>query len=234
MQFAPIANSGYCHCCRSNTIFQSEQEWLRDNYVCLKCRSIPRQRHLQMVLDRYFVGWEKSNVHESSVSNDFLSKYCAQYSTSQYFADVAPGATNGDGEMCQNLEGMSFADNTFDLFITQDVFEHVFDPASAAREVMRVLKPGGAHVFTAPKHRDLVRTHARAKLEVGKVVNIMPEVYHGNPVGGGRALVTWDYGSDFEHLFSGWCGYPMTTYLTKDRTLGLDGEFLEVFVVKKF
>ncbi len=32
--------------------------------------------------------------------------------------------------------------------LTQDVFEHLFDPAAAFREIARTLQPGGAHVFT--------------------------------------------------------------------------------------
>jgi len=36
------------------------------------------------------------------------------------------------------------------LHLTQDVFEHMFDPAAAFREIVRTLQPGGAHVFTTP------------------------------------------------------------------------------------
>ena len=57
--------------------------------------------------------------------------------------------------------------------------------------------------------------------------------YHGSPVGDGQALVTWSYGQDFEALYSGWSGCPVVTHLNRDRSLGLDGEFLEVFVAKK-
>ena len=60
-----------------------------------------------------------------------------------------------------------------------------------------------------------------------------PPEYHGNPVGDDRALVTWDYGDDFEILLWHWCGCPTTTYVTSDRALGLDGEYLEVFVTRK-
>jgi hypothetical protein len=58
-------------------------------------------------------------------------------------------------------------------------------------------------------------------------------MFHGNPVGDGRSLVTWDYGDDFEDLLTKWSGYPVKTYVTRDRNLGLDGEYLEVFVCRK-
>lgn len=206
--------------------------WLRDNYICTKCFSIPRQRHLQLILDSYFKGWEALSIHESSPSNDLISKYCSAYSSSQYFEGVELGSMN-NGSRCENLEQLSFSDNTFDIFVTQDVFEHVFNPDDAAREIMRVLKSGGAHVFTAPKHKEIQKSYPRAKLENGNISYLMEAMYHGNPVGDGRALVTWDYGDDFERLIFEWSKFATTTYVTRDRNLGIDGEFLDVFVTKK-
>lgn len=52
--------SGYCHCCRQETIFKITGSWLRDQFICTKCSSIPRQRHIQYVLDNFFKGWEKN------------------------------------------------------------------------------------------------------------------------------------------------------------------------------
>src|SRR5690606_19255497 len=119
------------------------------------------------------------------------------------------------------------------IFITQDVFEHLFNPDKAAKEIMRVLKPGGAHIFTAPKHKDLRESSPRARLENGREIYLKEKEYHGNPVGDGRSLVTWDYGDDFEVLLYSWCTSPTSTYITRDRSLGLDGEYLEVFVTRK-
>ncbi|MDD4913597.1 MAG: class I SAM-dependent methyltransferase [Methylococcales bacterium] len=227
-----IANGGYCHCCRTETIFKSSNSWLRDYYICKNCKSIPRQRHLQFILDKYFIGWEDLKLHESSPSNDLISRYCKSYSTSQFFSDVSYGA-EVKGVRCENLESLTFADNTFDIFITQDVFEHIFNPNLAASEIMRVLKPGGAHVFTAPKHKGILKSYPRAKLVNGQVVNILDEQFHGNPIGDGRSLVTWDYGDDFECFLFEWTKCPTTTYVTRDRRLGIDGEYLEVFVTRK-
>ncbi|MGH8487345.1 MAG: class I SAM-dependent methyltransferase [Gammaproteobacteria bacterium] len=44
---------------------------------------------------------------------------------------------------CENLEEQTFHDEFFDLVITQDVFEHVFHPDLAIREIARTLRPGG-------------------------------------------------------------------------------------------
>lgn len=226
------ANSGFCHTCRKTTSFVEHGEWLRDHYLCSGCGSIPRQRHVQWVLDKYFPGWEGLTIHESSPSNHYIAQLCPAYSVSQYFEKAKKGRVV-NGTRCEDLESLTFADETFDLFITQDVFEHIFHPDQAAREIMRVLKPGGAHIFTAPKHKGLMKSYPRARLSGVRVEYLMEEVYHGNPVGDGKALVTWDYGDDFEFLMNRWCHYPTVTYLTRDRELGLDGEFLEVFVTRK-
>lgn len=226
-------NSGYCHCCRNNVEFSSLEIWLRGHYRCSQCQSIPRQRHLQYVLDRFFPGWETKKIHESSPSNDFISRYADKnYSFSYFFDDVEPGQLYNNAR-CENLEKLTFSDETFDIFITQDVFEHIFNPDKASREIMRVLKYGGAHIFTVPKHKSIRNSYPRAVLEQGRIQYIRDEQYHSNPIGDGRSLVTWDYGDDFEFLLHKWCGFPTVAYVLRDEMLGIDGEYLEVFVTRK-
>jgi SAM-dependent methyltransferase len=232
-EFEPFVTHGYCHCCRSEVDFEGRLWWLRDHFMCTRCGSIPRQRHLMHVLDRLLPDWTSREVHESSPSAPYLAQLCSAYSSSQWLPGVAMGAVV-EGIRCENLEAMTFPDGAFDVFVTQDVMEHVFDPGRAASEVMRVLRPGGLHVFTAPKHAGLGLSRARARIDgAGQVEYLDEALYHGNPVGDGRALVTWDYGADFEHLLNEWSGYPVATYVTRDRGLGLDGEYLEVFVMRK-
>jgi ubiquinone/menaquinone biosynthesis C-methylase UbiE len=51
---------------------------------------------------------------------------------------------------------LPFGDQQFDLVISNAVFEHLYDPFGAAREIYRVMKPGGALVgevaFLEPFH----------------------------------------------------------------------------------
>jgi SAM-dependent methyltransferase len=232
LNLPPNKNSGYCHCCRHDTVFTAHGDWLRDTYLCDKCGSIPRQRAIQYILDRYFTNWTYLNIHESSPSNEYISQWCSSYSSSQYLEGVALGSVV-DVVRCENLEKLTFADETFDLVITQDVMEHVNTPQKAFNSIMRVIKRGGAHVFTAPKHRGLLTSYPRILVTENEIVHIKEPEYHGSPVGDGRVLVTWDYGDDFESLVTEWAGCPIQTYVTRDRALGLDGEYLEVFVMKK-
>jgi SAM-dependent methyltransferase len=128
---------------------------------------------------------------------------------------------------------LTFPEASYDIFITQDVLEHVFHPDKALAEIMRVLRSGGIHIFTTPKHKHLLKSHPRAKLVNGTVRHLVEPNYHGNPIGDGRSLVTWDYGADFDDLIQQWSGYNTCSLTIRDRSRGIDGEYLDVFVTLK-
>ena len=61
-------------------------------------------------------------------------------------------------ELLEDLENMTFEDETVDLITTQDVFEHLFDPQRSFSEVARTLKPeGGGQHRTSERSRNDVR-----------------------------------------------------------------------------
>jgi hypothetical protein len=227
-----IQNAGYCAICMEEATFSSQEEWLRDNYFCEKCKSIPRQRAIVHVLSYFRPDWRLMQMHESSPTVPFFAQQCTAYSNSFFYED-APVGTYKDGNRCENLEALTFPDESFDLFITQDVLEHVFHPDRALAEIMRVLRPGGAHVFTAPKNKHLLKSYRRAAFVNGRVEHIHEPNYHGNPIGDGRSLVTWDYGADFDDLIQEWSGYCTSNFIIRDRSLGIDAECLDVFVTQK-
>jgi SAM-dependent methyltransferase len=229
-------NRGYCPICESTALFVQKDDWLRDFYICRKCNSIPRQRAIVSVLNQFFPEWKNAKIHESSpggASSDLIKKHCSQYIPSQFFPDVPLGQLK-DGMRCENLEKMTFADSSLDLVISQDVFEHVMHPADAFKDISRVLKPGGAHVFTMPWYPHLAKTVQRARQnENGAIEYLQEAVYHGNPIDVKGSLVTYDWGADFVDFVYANSGMSTTVYLAKDRTMGLDGEFLEVFISRK-
>ena len=57
---------------------------------------------------------------------------------------ASANTVNGDGTR------LPFPDGTFDRIICSEVMEHIPDDAAAARELARVLKPGGTLAVTVP------------------------------------------------------------------------------------
>jgi SAM-dependent methyltransferase len=117
------------------------------------------------------------------------------YNCSEYFDDIPNGYRNKDGILCENLQDLSFPDETFDLVITQDVLEHVDRPEKVFSEIYRVLKPGGYHIFTIPYHESNP-TLRRIVVENGEKIHKYSPVYHGDPLREQGALVFTDFGSD--------------------------------------
>jgi len=123
----------------------------------------------------------------------------SKYTCSEYFFDVTPGSLNEAGIRCEDLQNLSFSSNSFDLVITQDVFEHIADPEKAFSEIRRVLKPAGYHIFTVPFHEGK-KSLKRAKIENDKEVYLLPRVYHIDPLRKDGGLVYTDFGEDLIEL----------------------------------
>jgi SAM-dependent methyltransferase len=231
------ANTGVCPICERPVRFVKRHTWLRDHYRCSSCNSIPRYRALIDTIKRFYSNYESLVVHESSpnlgASSNFLKARCKGYSSSQLFDDV-PRGTFKDGHRSEDLSALTFSDESFDLLITQDVFEHVMEPEKAFKEIARVLKPGGAHIFSMPWYPELKTSRRRAKVENASIIFLEDPIYHGNPVDREKgSLVTFDWGQDFIDVIHKASGMYTTIYLQRDINKGLDGEFLEIFISRK-
>ena len=100
-----------------------------------------------------------------------------------YRFDDTPLGSMKAGIPCEDLQRRTFADDSCDVFITGDVLEHGFHSHRALSETMRVLRPGGTHVLTAPKHKNLLRGARRAGLDDnGEVTHLATPEYHRNPI----------------------------------------------------
>lgn len=227
-------NSGFCPTCEREVTFVARDTWFRDHYLCPSCGSKPRERALMRALEMYFPDWKLKLIHESSPINRGASvriaRECMNYMPSQLFSDIQPGATK-NGVRCENLEHLTFPDESIDIHITQDVMEHVFNPSLVFREIARTLKPGGAHIFTVPivnKHKP---SQVRARVaENGQIVHLQPAIYHGNPLSRDGALVTMDWGFDIcRHIFE---ASGLFTYVVHidDLSRGIRAEYIEVLI----
>lgn len=228
--------SGRCPTCDHEARFDAYDPWFRDFFACTRCGSIPRERALMLTIERWFPKWRQAVIHESSPcargASARLARECARYVGSQWFPQ-APTGEQVSGMRNENLERLSFPDESIDLHVTQDVFEHVLDPEAAFREVARTLRPGGMHVFTVPIVNKHLPTSVRARMEGGALRHLAPEQYHGNPVGDGRALVTVDWGYDICELIHRSCGLYTHMIQIDDLSHGIRAEYIEVLVTVK-
>jgi SAM-dependent methyltransferase len=232
-----LKNKGYCPTCDSKVTFIANNSHLRDHYVCNKCGSIPRERALMTVIEMFYPNWQDLIIHESSPgargASARLAAHCKGYLTSQFFPGQALGALV-DGMRNENLEAMTFADESADLLITQDVMEHIFNPSKTWQEIARTLKPGGAHIFTTPLVNKMKPSATRANLdENGQIVHVLPPVYHLNPINAKGSLVTVDWGFDIcQYIFAASGLFTQIIYI-EDISRGIRAEINEVLVTFK-
>ncbi len=165
---------------------------------CLRCGASATTLSLASVLRAERPGFAAGRVYELSSRGplfEFLRREVADLTFSEYFDGVAPGEYR-DGVQCQDVARLTFADGSFDLVTSTEVFEHVPDDRRGFAEVRRVLRPGGAFLFTVPIE-NAERTVERAVLERGAVRHLLPPAYHDDRIRGrGSVLVFRDYGRD--------------------------------------
>jgi SAM-dependent methyltransferase len=235
-----LESRGVCPICETRVVFQARDSWLRDHFLCSGCGSIPRERALMQVIKTYYPNYRELVVHESSPchrgASPKLRAECAGYSASQYFPDIRPGETHPIYKyQCQDLESLTFADASIDLFITQDVMEHIFDSEKAYREIARVLKPGGSHIFTVPLINKEKPSECWASKGRDNEINYhhQPE-YHGNPVDEKGSLVTMHWGYDLADFIVTRAGTPTTIVVIDNLEMGIRAEYIEVLVSRKY
>jgi len=228
---------GQCPTCNGDTVFRAKYDWFRDHLLCAHCGSVPRERALMLTIERFFPRWRELVIHESSPGNRGasvrLAKECPGYFGSQFYPDLPAGSTERNWR-CENLEALSFADESVDLHVTQDVLEHVFDPARVFQEVARTLKPGGAHVFTVPLVNKAAPSRRRAEIAPdGSIRHLEPPQFHGNPIDHSGSLVTMDWGYDITAFIHATSGLFTHVIHIDDLSHGIRAEFIEVLVTVK-
>lgn len=134
----------------------------------------------------------------------------------------------------ENLEKQTFFDEIFDVVITLDVMEHVFQPDKVYQEIYRTLTKGGYYIHTFPIRKWITDASIqRAKLGPrGRIKFLVdPPEYHGSPTG--ESLVTYDYGYDVAHQIAEWAPFDVRISRYWDQHHGIIGEYTEVIVCKK-
>jgi len=197
----------------------------------------PRERALMHVLNDVAPDWRTKAIHESSPIERGVSvrlrNECQAYTQTQFYPGVTLGVVH-DGFRCEDLERQTFDDAVFDIVITLDVFEHLFDPAAAHREIWRTLRDGGVHIFTTPVAGSMPTSSRLAdRSEDGSVTYLVPPSYHENPVSDGKSLVTFLYGYDIADMIVEAAPFDVEIRRFNSKGLGIIGAFTEVIIARK-
>lgn len=232
-----LAHKGYCPCCDKIVTFEAFNSWLRDSLICPNCLSIPRERALMVTIEKHFPNWPELDIHESSPAargtSNKLKAHCKKYISSQYYPNQPFGAIIDN---CRNedLERQTFSDSVFDIVVTQDVMEHIYNPERAFSEIARTLKKGGCHIFTVPIINKHCKTEVWAtKGNAGNPVFLKSPEYHGNPVDPKGSPVTMHWGFDIVDFIKEKSGLITTIEYINNLEFGIRAEFIEVLVSKK-
>lgn len=195
------ARIAYCLVCGRVGRFAIEHDNLRETARCSHCGAINRQRQiayvicasLSEVLGRRVTSLRQLaacdgdriviyNTETAGPVHAALSK-ARQYLCSEY---VGPEFSSGavvNGVPHQDLMRLSYPDDSIDLVLSSDVFEHIPRPYLAHGEVYRVLRQGGRHIFTVPFYQTEFADETRAVVqEDGTPLFVKAPLYHHDPI----------------------------------------------------
>lgn len=174
----------HCVCCERTTWFLVSGPQSR-SIRCLGCRATAISLALLDRVRRLPLDPQRSHAYELSyhgVVFDWLRKRYARFTWSEYFGPNAPAVVNGTRN--EDVQRLTFADGTFDLVTSTEVFEHVPDYRCGFREVRRVLREGGWFVLTVPLF-DEAHTLCECRLRADGSLDWQAEPeYHDSRVSG--------------------------------------------------
>ena len=221
----PILDLPQCYICGASYKFPNPDTVtnFRETRLCHNCGGSKRKIDLARVLLKV-IGSDASCLSEASDDLQKLKIYLLEsrgpihavlssspnFICSEYWDDMPAGGTRSNAR-CEDVQNLTFPDASFDIVITQDVFEHIADPEAGFKEVHRVLKPGGYHIFTVPFNRRLAQSVTRARIEGKKTIHMLPAVYHGDALRFGGCLVFTDFGHDLIEMLEK-IGFEVETY----------------------
>jgi SAM-dependent methyltransferase len=178
-----------CESCDASLRYRVQAAAIAGTYGC------PDRTLAELVAEPRF---RDLSIYEPGIVGPFrrLLRELPGYVSSYYWPDVPPGEQR-DGVRCEDLRSLTFPDDSFDLVISSDIFEHVRGPMDGFAEIHRVLRPGGHHIFTVPLFWPFAPTTvARVDWSGPEDKFLKPPVYHGSPVDPKGSLVYTDFGMD--------------------------------------
>jgi hypothetical protein len=208
-----FATTGFCVPCNKKVAFIVDMQsggqhhhngWIpnwRERIECPLCRMNNRQRLIATLVKQALSTKHGQHVYFMEQVTPIYNWVAATFKEhhligSEYLGHEYEGGATIKGIRHEDVENLSFTDAQLDLIVSNDVFEHVPHPTKAFFECARVLKRGGVLLATIPFHSACDHSVVRARFVKGRVENLLPAAYHGNPVSADGSLVFTDFGWD--------------------------------------
>lgn len=199
---------GYCNICNVPANFQvfggalfGNTPNLREGMVCSNCGLSNRQRLVMGVAQNI---WCQPDVvlllqERFTTLYQALARRYPKLDFCEYLGRDVPRGNMGNvhGVRIRNEDAtaLTFADESFDGVVHNDVLEHIPHFRRALREWYRVLKQNGTLLFTCPFFARRSEHLIRAKVdESGHIEYLEPPEWHGDPLNDQGILAYYHFG----------------------------------------
>lgn len=236
--------NGICNVCGNSVEFVNFMDGAeRESGFCTVCGSFCRQRQMMKVFRNIFRQSDAGalnlpndfavyNTESTRALHDLLSQH-PNYICSEYFGPGIAGGPHMGKIHHEDLQNLSLAGESVDAMLSSDVFEHIPHPYKAHREVFRVLRHGGCHIFTVPFLTGSALDHVLASERDGDVTYHTEKIFHGDPMNPEGGVLVWTFPGLQMLVELARIGFEPSLYHLHDSAHGIIGDWNLVFVARK-
>jgi SAM-dependent methyltransferase len=212
---------------------------LREEGKCSHCGSYNRLRQLadiilpeasrltghklQALQDLVHTNLRILNTQCQGVLHTVL-KRAPGYVCSEYINSDIPAGQVIEHIRHEDLQRTTFKDEVFDLVVSTDLMSRIPRPYQGFHELRRILRPGGAHIFTVPFSPGDYHDQIRAVVEDGKLVHwALPPIYQGDHLHPKGVLMFTIFGREMADKLC-MLGYNTTVHHLHNAAHGIIGD----------
>jgi predicted SAM-dependent methyltransferase len=186
-----ITNSLHCRFCSSKFRVRCAAASLLKNLPGNNYKSIK-----QLVKG---LGSSKLKIFETASTDGIFSNYTDTENIikTEYFDDTPRGEYK-NSIRSEDLQKLTFENESINIAVALDVFEHLSEPETAFSEIHRILKPNGIAVITVPIDERIEKSTRFAEVINGEIKYFREPAYHSDRLREKGALVFTEFGMDIE------------------------------------